>query len=99
MIKAFGKQWNTTMEGGRRVHPNHPNTVFTDDMVVQNNDGTISLLTEKADTPITTKHWDGNWYVSNTNAAQCIPQMRIRMACSQSNAYYQKGVFSTQRSG
>lgn len=64
MIEAFGKQWNTTMEGGRRVHPNHPNTVFTDDMVAQNNDGTISLFTEKADIPITTKHWDGKWYVS-----------------------------------
>lgn len=60
MIEAFGKQWNTTMEGGRRVYPNHPNTVFTDDMVVQNNDGAISLLTEKADIPITTKHWDKN---------------------------------------
>ena len=42
MIEAFGKQWNTTMEGSRRVHPNHPNTVFTDDMVLQNNDGTAT---------------------------------------------------------
>lgn len=48
MIEAFGKQWNTTMEGGRRVHPNHPNTVFTDDMVVQNNDG----ITTEDDKPI-----------------------------------------------
>lgn len=63
-IDLFGHEWIIGMEGGRRVHPKHPNVVFTDDCVKQTNYGVL-LNSRKLIDPIITKYWDGNEYLSN----------------------------------
>jgi beta-glucanase (GH16 family) len=68
LINVFGKEWYYGMEAGRRVHPHHPNVVFTNDCVVKynsENGETVEFRTRKLDKPITTRHWDGKDYVSN----------------------------------
>ena len=67
-ISVFGKDWHYGMEGGRRVHPNNPNVVFTEKCVnkFESEFGeTIEFKTNKLKEPIITRHWDGKDYVSN----------------------------------
>lgn len=57
------------MEGGRRVHPQHPNEVFTDEDIHvyddPENGETAEFTTRRLGSPVTTRHWDGRDYVSN----------------------------------
>lgn len=64
-IDLFGHKWLIGMEGGRRVHPDQSNAVFTDNCVECFNNNLLLLHSEKLNNPIVTEHWDGKKYTSN----------------------------------
>lgn len=68
-LEVFGKRWFYGMEDGRRIHPQFPNVVDTEDCVAvrkqMNGSDVLELSTRKLDEPVTTRHWDGKDYISN----------------------------------